>query len=75
MVGHRRDGSSDSGGADGGLVIIVGDPLVHLVDDLSRGLESLMSSASMAPIPTDITRLVMFLTACLFAGCGARPRG
>ena len=34
MVGHRRDGRS--GGPDDGLV---GDPLVHLVDDLPRGLQ------------------------------------
>ena len=34
MVGHRRDGRS--GGSNDGLV---GDPLVHLVDDLPHGLE------------------------------------
>ena len=38
----------------------VGDPRVDLVDDLPHGLES-PSSTSKAPIPSNVTRLTMFL--------------
>ena len=57
MVGYRRDGRS--GGSDDRLV---GDPLVDLVDDLPHGLEvAELDVTSKAPIPSDVTRLAMFL--------------